>query len=104
MKWLTTAVIVLATQNLMAHCLGEAQIIAQVGAVKHIDSQSCVIHVEPTTIVQYNESGVCPLDLSMVLISGVKVGLASPGVCALDVSDPLSGVLVLKDDGSIEVE
>lgn len=103
MKALIMALITVATQASMANCLGEAQIIAKVQSVSKTWT-SCVAHVSTESIKQYNESMVCPLDLSEVLAKGVEVGFIDGHDCRLQPNDAISGVLVKTETGRIILE
>ena len=103
MKFLVVALISVMAQASMANCLGEAQIIAKVSEnTKTLFS--CVAHVDASSIVQYNESGVCPLDLGEVLQSGVEVGMKDGHDCRLQAGDVITGVLVKNQAGVIVLE
>lgn len=103
MKLLVVAFITVLTQVSMANCLGEAQIIAKVQSTQKSLS-SCVVSIDSSSIVQYNESGVCPLDLSEVLQSGVEVGMSNGHDCRLEAGDVITGVLVKNQAGVIVLE
>jgi hypothetical protein len=103
MKLIVAALISVVAQASMASCLGEAQIIAQVsGNTKSLTS--CIAHVDSSSIVQYNESGVCPLDLGEVLEKGVEVGMKDGHDCRLQAGDVITGVLVKNQAGIIVLE
>ncbi len=78
-------------------CLGEAQIIAKIASVSKSVS-TCIATVSPYSIVQYNESGVCALDLGEVLDKGIIVN------CSYEAGQDFSGVLVKDADGAISLE
>lgn len=103
MKFLVAALVSFVAQASMAACLGEAQIIAKVqnNTKTHL---SCVASIDASSIVQYNESMVCPLDLIEVLESGVQVGLIDGHDCRLQAGDVITGVLVKTASGSIVLE
>ncbi len=92
------------TQFTFANCLGEAQIIAQVSAVKSKSHSHCTVEINAESIKQFNMNMTCPLDLSEVLMAGVDVGLKNGHDCALDAGDEISGVLVLNKAGKIILE
>ncbi len=100
MKLLVVALISVVAQASMANCLGEAQIIAKVREnTKSLSS--CVAHIDTSSIIQYNESGVCPLDLSEVIEKGVEVGMINGHDCRVQAGEPISGVLVKTQSGAI---
>jgi len=103
MKFLVAALITVVAQASMATCLGEAQIIAKVQAnTKSLSS--CVASIDASSIVQYNESMVCSLDLGEVLEKGVEVGFKDGHDCRLQAGDVITGVLVKTASGSIVLE
>lgn len=96
---------ILATSTLKANCLGEAQIIAKVSSIiERNDMISCKVAIDPTSIIQYNVNMNCPLDLSEVLAEGIEVGMIYGHDCAYDEGDILSGVIVKKSWGSLDLE
>ncbi len=103
MKLLVVALISVVAQASMANCLGEAQIIAKVSENKKTLS-SCVAMIDSSSIVQYNESMVCPLDLGEVLEQGVEVGMKDGHDCRLEAGDVITGVLVKNQAGKIVLE
>jgi hypothetical protein len=103
MKLLVVALISVVAQTSMANCLGEAQIIAKVQGNKKSLS-SCVAMIDSSSIVQYNESMVCPLDLGEVLEQGVEVGMKDGHDCRLEAGDVITGVLVKNQAGKIVLE
>lgn len=102
MKLLVVALIAVSAQASMA-CLGEAQIIAKVQSISKTNL-SCVAYVNASSIVQYNQSVVCSLDLSEVFQQGVEVGLVDGHDCRLQAGDMITGVLVKTASGQIVLE
>lgn len=86
--------------NAQSTCLGEAQIIAKVASVQ-TGSSSCRVAVQDVSY--YNESIICPLDLSEVMDQGIEVDLNDDQGCNVD-SETISGVLVKTRDGKIVIE
>lgn len=103
MKLVIAALFSLLSTSAIAACLGEAQIIAKVQTNAKSLSR-CVAIIDATTIVQYNENTVCPLDISEVLEKGVEVGLQNGHDCRIEAGDFISGVLVKTQAGSIVLE
>lgn len=84
-----------------ANCLGEAQIIAKVESVRGNSTTSCRVFVKQVSF--YNESIICPLDLSEVSDSGIEIGLKNGHDCEYS-SDTITGVLVKDKAGVIRIE
>ena len=88
-----------------ANCLGEAQIIAKVDRIiESMDMISCKVAIDPNSIIQYNVNMTCPLDLSEVLAEGIEVGMAFGHDCTYNEGEILSGVIVKKPWGSLDLE
>lgn len=87
--------------NAQLSCLGEAQIIAKVESVKTDSLTYCRVMVKQVSF--YNESIVCPLDLSEVMDQGIEIGLKNGHDCDVD-SNTISGVLVKTKRGDIIIE
>lgn len=105
MKILLTLLTLAAVSSAHAQCLGEAQIIAKVESIISRDMMmGCTVNVTPATIIMYNESRVCPLDLNEVLAQGIEVGLSNGHDCTYNEGDEFSGVIVKKTWGTIELE
>lgn len=102
MKIVIAALIALTAQASLADCLGEAQIIATVAKVSQTMAHACTVHVENVTV--YNDNMTCPLSLMAVDVAGVQIGTNAEGSCLLNAGDVLTGVLVLKNDGTIVLE
>ncbi|MEQ1722451.1 MAG: hypothetical protein ABL930_04695 [Pseudobdellovibrio sp.] len=105
MKTLLILLTLTAAITSQANCLGEAQIIAKVKSIKSRDMMmGCTVMVSPATVSFYNESRVCPLDLSEVLTEGIEVGLVNGHDCAYNVGDDISGVVAKKAWGVLVLE
>lgn len=99
-----TVLIMISAVTAAANCAGEAQIIAQTGTILKKTYQTCVVQIPPASIVQYNMSGVCPLDLDRVLSEGVNVGIKDGHDCGLEPGSPISGILYIDALGQISLE
>lgn len=87
-------------ERLSTSCQGEAQIIATVAHSKNTEL-GCLAFIKQ--ISYYNESGVCPLNITEIALKGIYV--AAPGVTACEFSDQeISGVVVLDDNGQLYLE
>lgn len=96
---------ILFSTLVQANCLGEAQIIAKVDRIiERHDMISCKVAIDPNSIIQYNVNMTCPLDLSEVLAEGVEVGMPYGHDCAYNEGDTLSGVIVKRSWGSLDLE
>ena len=104
MKTVIAIVIALAAQASMAQCIGEAQIIAKVETVTITSSTECTVTVSPYSIVQYNESKVCPLDMSDVVNQGIQVNLNANQECSYQAGQDILGVLVKNASGTISLD
>ena len=87
--------------NAQSSCLGEAQIIAKVAGKKTDSLTYCRVMIKDVSF--YNESIVCPLDLSEVMEKGITIGLKNGHDCEVD-SDTISGVLVKTKRGDIIID
>lgn len=87
--------------NAQSTCLGEAQIIAKVAGVETDSLTYCRVMVKEVSF--YNESMVCPLDLSEVMDQGIEIGLKNGHDCDAG-SDTISGVLVKTKRGDIIID
>ncbi len=92
------------TLNYAEACIGEAQIIAETQGVQPVDLKTCLVSINPYSVRFYSENRTCPLDLSEVLNSGIKVSTKSDGVCSVHPGDAISGVVVVNQDGSLSLE
>jgi hypothetical protein len=105
MKTFLILFILTASITSQANCLGEAQIIAKVESIKSRDMRTgCTVNITPVAVRLYNESRVCPLDLSEVLTKGIKVGLSNGHDCTYGLGDEFSGVIVKRAWGVLELE
>ncbi len=86
-----------------ANCLGEAQIISKVTGINKTLA-SCQAQVTAQSVSFYQENQLCPLLLEDVVNTAVEVGLNKDGHCQLNIGDTLTGILVLKADGTIVIE
>lgn len=86
-----------------ANCLGEAQIISKVTAIKKT-MLTCQVQVTAESVSFYQMSQLCPLPLEEVITNGVEVGLENGHECRVNLGDTLTGILVLKPTGTIEIE
>ncbi len=89
-------------------CLGEAQIIATVTTSGPINNGAapatkCRLSIHSYGIKFYSENGLCPLSIVDVLAKGIVVQ-ANADSCSIEAGQELSGVIILKDDGSIVLE
>jgi hypothetical protein len=91
------------TNTFASSCQGEAQIIAKIGERKTNSLSYCTAFVDISSVTFYQESGVCPLPLEVVLQNGIQFPLKNGHDCDIQKGDSLSGVLVLKND-RIELE
>ncbi len=89
------------TLSAQASCIGEAQIIAKVESVRGNSTTSCRVFVKQISF--YNESIICPLDISEVSDNGIEIGLKNGHDCDYG-SDTISGVLVKDSAGVIRIE
>ena len=87
-----------------ASCLGEAQIIAKIASIQSDSLSTCKAYIDLTAVRIYNESMVCPLDLSEVHSKGVEVGFVDGHDCRLQSGDELNGTLVKINDELIVLE
>lgn len=104
MKIAIITLIALSAQFCSAACIGEAQIIAKVESVSYKSDETCVVMIASSSIEQYNESMVCPLDLNEVLQRGVEVTSQNGHMCSYSAGQAISGVLVKDASGSITLE
>ncbi len=84
-----------------ASCIGEAQIIAKVDSLKSDSMTTCRVMIKSASL--YNESIICPLDLSEVMSEGIEIGLKNGHDCEFE-SDVISGILVKNKAGVIYLE
>ncbi|MEK6555382.1 MAG: hypothetical protein AABZ31_09090 [Bdellovibrionota bacterium] len=100
---LTGATSALAQANLdkAQNCLGEAQIIATVESVGPVSSGLCRANVSDVRFFAENQT--CPLSLADVVEKGILVR-ADNFQCMQSAGSEISGVIVLKADGSIRLE
>lgn len=104
MKIAIVTLIALSAQLSSAACLGEAQFIAKVESVSYKADETCVVMIASSSIERYNESMVCPLDLSEVLNAGVEVTSQNGHMCSYSAGQDISGVLVKDASGRITLE
>jgi hypothetical protein len=104
LSFVLATVILVSAITAAANCRGEAQIIAQTGSILKKTYQSCVLQILPASIVQYNMSGVCPLDLDTVLAEGVNVGIKDGHDCGLEPGSSISGILYIDALGQVSLE
>ena len=102
MKIILVVLIALSAQISSANCLGEAQIIASVESVTQKTDNVLLVKIAAQSIVQYNESMVCPLDLYEVLENGFEV--KSENGIVIEAGQAISGVLVKNISGGIYLE
>lgn len=103
MKIIIATLIAFTASLSMATCLGEAQIIAKASEVTRSGAASCHVIVDAYSVVQFNPSYVCPLDIDEVLASGIEVGTTSEK-CSLEAGQDFSGVVYKNADGKIVLE
>lgn len=84
-----------------ATCTGEAQIIAKVSELKTDSMTKCRVMISSVRL--YNESIICPLDISEVMSEGIEIGLKNGHDCEFE-SDVISGILVRNKAGVIVLE
>jgi hypothetical protein len=105
MKVLLIILTLTAALTSQANCHGEAQIIAKVESIKSRDMMTgCTVAVAPASVRFYNESRICPLDLSEVLTEGIEVGLSNGHYCPYGPGEEFSGVIVKRAWGVLELE
>ena len=84
-----------------SQCLGEAQIIAKVDSLKTNSMTYCRVMVKEISF--YNESAICPLNVTEVLEEGIEIGLKNGHDCEFD-SDTISGVVVRTKAGNLIID
>lgn len=84
-----------------AQCMGEAQVIAPIVSIESDNLRYCRVYIDPSKTRVYNESMVCPLDISEVVAKGVEVGLQAGHDCRLQAGDELNGIIVKTKEGTI---
>lgn len=84
-----------------AECLGEAQVIAPIVSTQSDNLHYCRVYIDQSQARVYNESMVCPLDISEVVAKGVEVGLKNGHECRLQSGEELNGIIVKTKTGSI---
>lgn len=87
-----------------ADCIGEAQIIAKTGQVLKKDYFSCVVSIDPSSIIQYNMNMLCPLDIDEVMAQGIEVGIVDGHDCRLDAGSSLTGIIHKTASGQLVLE
>lgn len=87
--------------NASEQCIGEAQIIAKVDTLTTDSMTTCRVMIKSASL--YNESILCPLDLSEVMSEGIEIGLKNGHDCEFE-SDTISGILVKNKAGVIILE
>ena len=103
MKIIIATLIAFSAHLSLANCLSEAQIIAKALEVTRTGTASCHVVINAHSIVQFNPSYICPLDIDEISASGVEVNSSSEN-CSVEVGQIFSGVVYKNADGKIVLE
>lgn len=84
--------------------IAEAQIIAKVKSVKKVKNNLCKLQIHEKSIRAFNAHALKPLFVEDVLFRGVLVGKKADGTCRISANEEISGVVIMRKDGSVILE